>query len=64
MWKAPYLQGKEIPNDAWGNPFHYVVPGKVGLMFDLISLGADGKWGGKKDDQDIAFNDQSLPPKK
>jgi general secretion pathway protein G len=58
-WKGPYL--KEIPNDAWGNPFQYVVPGKMGLPFDLISLGADGKRGGKKDDQDISCND---PPEK
>ncbi|HXX93357.1 MAG TPA: type II secretion system protein GspG [Planctomycetota bacterium] len=58
-WKGPYL--KEIPNDAWGKPFMYTVPGKMGLPFDLISLGADGKWGGKKDDQDIAYDDKSLP---
>jgi general secretion pathway protein G len=63
-WKGPYLPGKELPKDAWGNPFHYAAPGKVGLPFDLISFGADGKWGGKKDDQDIAYDDKSLPPKK
>ena len=63
-WKGPYFPQKEIPKDAWGHPFIYAAPGKMGLPFDLISLGADGKWGGKKDDQDIAFNDQSLPPKK
>lgn len=61
-WKGPYL--KEIPKDAWGKDFVYTVPGRAGLQFDLVSLGEDGKWGGKKDAQEIAFDDKSLPTKK
>jgi general secretion pathway protein G len=59
-WKGPYLTDREIPKDAWGNDFVYNVPGKLGLTYDLISLGADGKPGGTKDDQDLAQDDKSL----
>jgi general secretion pathway protein G len=58
-WKGPYL--KEIPKDAWGKDFIYTMPGRGGLGFDLLSYGEDGKWGGKKDAQDLAFDDKSLP---
>ena len=62
-WKGPYL--KDLPNDAWGKPLIYNQPGKLGLPYDLVSTGADMKWGGKKDHQDIAENDKSLGlPKK
>ena len=56
-WKAPYL--KELPKDAWGKDFIYTVPGRGGLPFDLRSYGEDGKAGGKKDAQDIAYDPKS-----
>lgn len=59
-WKGPYLKEKDIPKDAWGHDFTYNVPGKLGLAYDIISLGEDGKVGGKNDAQDIAYDDKSL----
>ena len=43
---GPYL-------DAWGNEFHYALPG-TGNDYDLISFGADGVEGGEGVDADIS----------
>ena len=51
-WNGPYLKKKKVPNDPWGNPYHYVMPGQNGL-YDLYSLGADNAVGGEKDNKDI-----------
>jgi type II secretion system protein G len=40
-WKGPYLT--TMPKDPWGKDYVYRVPGKSGRVFDLYSLGADGK---------------------
>lgn len=52
-WHGPYLKKIKIPTDEWGKPFIYEIPGKHGMGFDLISMGADGKAGGSADDADI-----------
>jgi general secretion pathway protein G len=54
-----YRQGgyvRRLPNDPWGHPYEYRVPGKRG-PFDVVSLGADGKPGGEGDDADIYSSD-------
>lgn len=52
-----YLDGaRKIPFDAWGNEFHYLVPGTEGRDFDIFSYGSDGKPGGEEDAADI-YND-------
>ncbi|WP_281377763.1 type II secretion system major pseudopilin GspG [Sphingobium subterraneum] len=43
---------RKLPDDPWGHAYLYAVPGKSG-PFDIISLGSDGKPGGKDDAQDI-----------
>ncbi len=43
---------KKLPNDPWGRPYQYTVPGKAGA-FDIYSLGADGAPGGQDDNADI-----------
>ncbi len=43
---------KKLPNDPWGRPYQYVVPGKAGA-FDIYSLGADGAPGGQDENADI-----------
>jgi general secretion pathway protein G len=53
-WNGPYLK-KAVPNDPWGRPYVYRVPGQKG-EFDLFSLGRDGKTGGSGDDADIGVN--------
>lgn len=50
-WQGPYLE-KAVPNDPWGNPYTYRIPGE-NREFDLISLGADGRPGGVDENADI-----------
>lgn len=50
-WEGPYLP-KEIPPDPWNNPYVYKYPGEHG-SYDIISYGADGKFGGTGNDKDI-----------
>ncbi len=37
---------KDLPNDPWGHPYQYAVPGPDGQPFDIYSLGSDGQPGG------------------
>ena len=49
----PYLK-KTLPNDPWGRPYVYRVPGHAG-EYDVFSYGRDGKAGGTGEDADIGF---------
>ena len=52
---ARYREGgyiRRLPQDPWGNPYQYAVPGEKG-RFDIYSFGADGRKGGEGDDADI-----------
>ena len=51
-WNGPYLKKKKLPHDGWGNPFHYVSPGKNG-PYDLYSYGADNAAGGEGENEDV-----------
>lgn len=51
-WRGPYLKKKLVPKDPWGNPYHYVSPGKHG-PYDLFSLGADNREGGEDENKDV-----------
>lgn len=44
---------KRLPDDPWGNPYLYAIPGRDGQPFDVYSNGADGRAGGEGDDADI-----------
>lgn len=50
----PYLK-KGLPNDPWGRPYVYRVPGERGGEYDVFSYGRDGKPGGRGEDADIGF---------
>ena len=50
-WAGPYLK-KAVPNDPWGRPYVYRVPGQKS-EFDLLSYGRDGKAGGSGEDADV-----------
>lgn len=56
-WKGPYLD-EAVPQDPWGNPYQYSVPGANGQAVAIYSFGADGKRGGEGNDADIGI----LPP--
>lgn len=43
---------KKLPDDPWGRPYQYAVPGRSGA-FDVFSLGADGAIGGTDENADI-----------
>jgi general secretion pathway protein G len=43
---------KKAPKDPWGNEYQYLSPGSSGL-YDLFTLGADGKPGGEGEAADI-----------
>jgi len=52
-WKGPYID-KDIPNDPWGNQYHYQYPGQNGPeTYDLYSYGSDNQPGGEGDAADI-----------
>jgi general secretion pathway protein G len=51
-WAGPYIL-KSVPQDPWGNPYEYTIPGKNGLPYGIRSFGADGREGGEKNDADI-----------
>ncbi|GAA4770041.1 type II secretion system major pseudopilin GspG [Stakelama sediminis] len=44
---------KSLPNDPWGRPYQFSVPGKDGQPFSIYSLGADGAPGGDGLNADI-----------
>ncbi len=50
-WNGPYLR-KGLPDDPWGNPYHYESPGRNGDV-DIYSLGADNSPGGEGENADI-----------
>jgi len=50
-WAGPYLQ-KAVPNDPWGKPYQYKMPGEHG-EYDLWSFGKDEQQGGTDDAADI-----------
>lgn len=50
-WDGPYLE-KGLPKDPWGRHYLYVYPGK-NYIFEITSLGADGKEGGEGEDKDV-----------
>lgn len=44
---------KKLPNDPWGTPYRYVVPGEDGQPYAVISLGADREEGGEGENADL-----------
>ncbi len=52
-----YLASRRLPRDPWGRDFVYIVPGREGLPFEIVSYGADGEPGGDGDATDISTAD-------
>lgn len=50
-WQGPYL-AKKVPNDPWGKPYQYKMPGEHG-DYDLWSFGNDGNSGGSGGAADV-----------
>ena len=45
---------RRLPNDPWGNPYRYTMPGADGQDYRIASWGADGREGGSGEDADIS----------
>lgn len=52
-----YLDKRAVPLDPWNNDYIYIVPGRKGEMFEVISYGSDGEPGGTGDAADISSSD-------
>jgi general secretion pathway protein G len=52
-----YIESTNIPKDAWGNEFIYMLNPESGKPFVIISYGADGKEGGEGYDADLKSTD-------
>ena len=52
-----YIESTNIPKDAWGNEFVYMLNPESGKPFVIISYGADGKEGGEDNDADLYSTD-------
>lgn len=50
-WDGPYLT-KDVPNDPWGNPYVFKIPGEHS-EYDLLSYGKDGQPDGAGEAADI-----------
>jgi len=50
-WDGPYLK-KAVPNDPWGNPYTYRIPGEHGEL-DIYTYGQDNQPGGEKENADV-----------
>ena len=45
-WNGPYVQGGNVPVDAWNHPYTYRIPSqRSGHDYDLCSLGPNGTGG-------------------
>lgn len=53
VWKGPYVNNRDELRDPWGNDFTLVVPGKINVDFDVVSMGSDNASGGEGEAADI-----------
>lgn len=56
QWNGPYLDSNAVPEDPWGNDYHYERPGENG-PYDLYSLGSDNRTGGEGEAADIRVDE-------
>lgn len=49
-----YLATRELPMDPWGHPYIYLIPGRQGEVFEILTYGADGEEGGTGADEDLS----------
>ncbi len=52
-----YLDSRNLPLDAWDRPFVYLIPGRGGEAYEIISYGADGVQGGTGINAEISSAD-------
>ena len=52
-----YLSATSLPKDPWKYDYVYLVPGRKGEPYEVISYGSDGEPGGDGDAADISSSD-------
>ena len=52
-----YLQSGSVPLDPWGNPYIYLIPGRKGEAYEIISYGSDNEPGGSGESADISSSE-------
>ena len=48
------LASRALPLDPWGNPYIYLIPGRLGEPFEIISYGSDAAEGGSGSAADLS----------
>lgn len=49
-----YLLSPNLPLDPWGRPYLYLVPGRQGELYEILSYGADGEPGGNGENAELS----------
>ncbi len=52
-----YLESRKLPKDPWNNEYIYLVPGRAGELFEIISYGSDGEPGGEGEAADLSSSE-------
>ncbi|MFH0954349.1 MAG: type II secretion system major pseudopilin GspG [Verrucomicrobiota bacterium] len=52
-----YLESRKLPQDPWKHEYVYLVPGRQGEAFEVITYGNDGEPGGDGEAADISTSD-------
>ena len=53
VWNGPYVKSTAVPQDPWNHEYLYQSPGKDGRVYEIVSLGADGRDGGTGSAADV-----------
>jgi general secretion pathway protein G len=48
-----YLERRTVPDDPWGRPYVYLIPGRNNEVFEILCYGSDGEEGGAGEAADI-----------
>ncbi|MCF7838125.1 MAG: type II secretion system major pseudopilin GspG [Candidatus Marinimicrobia bacterium] len=52
-----YLDARDVPLDPWSRPYLYLIPGRDGQPFEIVTYGRDGEPGGSGEDADLSSAD-------
>ena len=53
-----YLESRVVPKDPWKNDYIYLLPGRNGETYEVVSYGSDGEAGGTDEAADISSSAQ------
>lgn len=52
-----YLESRTLPKDPWNHDYIFLVPGRRGETFEIISYGSDGEPGGDGEAADLSSSE-------